>query len=452
MVNRRKIIIPAVCICTVGIYIAGMKHYEKVFLPGTKVAGISVSGLSVEGAVNKVNAELPKHAVLVKERDREEKVSAEDVGLQYEEIEQSVSDFLGQQDNKGWFLELLLRNKKREIYINKNVDDEAIENLNLAGFSTEAMIVPVDAYLTQTDSGFEIVPEVLGTTLDVEKAKSMIKEAFLAEKSEIDIEECYENPEITSEDSGLKEQKSLGDKYLTTNITISDRGIETTVGKTEILSFLSVKDNKIEMNDTAIKKYVEKTLDPLFDTIEQERTLILPSSDTPVVIGGGNYGYLVSTADELEKIKEEITDGVTETRTPCYKRTEKSSDNGGIGNTYIDVSIEKQHVWLVKDGQVFFETDTVTGSVTGGHATPTGVYFVEFKRTEYEMKTYNAFVHYWMPIDTRTGVGLHDATWRNKFGGDIYYSNGSHGCINLPYEAAKTIFENISSGIPVIVH
>ena len=81
MVNRRKIIIPAVCICTVGIYIAGMKHYEKVFLPGTKVAGISVSGLSVEGAVNKVNAELPKHAVLVKERDREEKVSAEDVGL-----------------------------------------------------------------------------------------------------------------------------------------------------------------------------------------------------------------------------------------------------------------------------------------------------------------------------------------------------------------------------------
>ena len=68
------------------------------------------------------------------------------------------------------------------------------------------------------------------------------------------------------------------------------------------------------------------------------------------------------------------------------------------------------------------------------------------------MKTYNAFVHYWMPIDTRTGVGLHDATWRNKFGGDIYYSNGSHGCINLPYEAAKTIFENISSGIPVIVH
>ena len=49
-------------------------------------------------------------------------------------------------------------------------------------------------------------------------------------------------------------------------------------------------------------------------------------------------------------------------------------------------------------------------------------------------------------------VGLHDADWRSNFGGDIYKNNGSHGCINLPPGNAKTIFELVYPGMPVIVH
>ena len=48
--------------------------------------------------------------------------------------------------------------------------------------------------------------------------------------------------------------------------------------------------------------------------------------------------------------------------------------------------------------------------------------------------------------------GLHDATWRDKFGGDIYYSSGSHGCVNLPYQKAAVIYENIYAGMPVICY
>ena len=50
------------------------------------------------------------------------------------------------------------------------------------------------------------------------------------------------------------------------------------------------------------------------------------------------------------------------------------------------------------------------------------------------------------------GVGLHDASWRSSFGGSIYNGGGSHGCINLPYSAAQTIFGSISKGDPVIVY
>ena len=69
---------------------------------------------------------------------------------------------------------------------------------------------------------------------------------------------------------------------------------------------------------------------------------------------------------------------------------------------------------------------------------------------EDEAKTYRTEVTYWMPFNG--GIGLHDATWRGSFGGNINQSDGSHGCINLPLEAAKTIYENIYAGMPIICY
>ena len=50
------------------------------------------------------------------------------------------------------------------------------------------------------------------------------------------------------------------------------------------------------------------------------------------------------------------------------------------------------------------------------------------------------------------GIGLHDANWRSKFGGTIYQTNGSHGCINLPPDQAKIIYETIDKGYPILLY
>jgi hypothetical protein len=47
---------------------------------------------------------------------------------------------------------------------------------------------------------------------------------------------------------------------------------------------------------------------------------------------------------------------------------------------------------------------------------------------------------------------LHDASWRSAFGGEIYKRNGTHGCVNAPFHLAKTIYENIEEGIPIICY
>lgn len=58
--------------------------------------------------------------------------------------------------------------------------------------------------------------------------------------------------------------------------------------------------------------------------------------------------------------------------------------------------------------------------------------------------TWNDHVEYWMPFDDQ--IGLHDSSWRTEYGGDIYLTDGSHGCVNTPLDAIATIYNNITVG------
>ena len=126
----------------------------------------------------------------------------------------------------------------------------------------------------------------------------------------------------------------------------------------------------------------------------------------------------------------------------------------GHGLTYIDISIEKQRVILFENGRKVMESACVTGTPNRERATHYGSFRINYKQRNRilrgSQKLYEAFVSYWMPFDG--GIGLHDATWRGSFGGNIYKSNGSHGCINLPPAFAKQPYERVTVGMPVYVH
>lgn len=93
--------------------------------------------------------------------------------------------------------------------------------------------------------------------------------------------------------------------------------------------------------------------------------------------------------------------------------------------------------------------------------TPTynGYFYIYSKETDVILKSenynYQQPVSFWMPFNG--GIGLHDATWRDRFGEDIYKYSGSHGCVNLPYEIALFLYQNTwtnyyNDGTKVLVH
>ncbi len=129
-----------------------------------------------------------------------------------------------------------------------------------------------------------------------------------------------------------------------------------------------------------------------------------------------------------------------------------STASAAGGSTYVDVNLTNQQLIYVVNGSPALISDIVTGNTSRGRSTPVGTYSIYAKATNRTLKGqgYSAFVKYWMPF--YGGYGLHDANWRGSFGGSIYKTNGSHGCVNMPSAMAEALFNTVNVGTPVIVH
>ena len=123
-----------------------------------------------------------------------------------------------------------------------------------------------------------------------------------------------------------------------------------------------------------------------------------------------------------------------------------------IPATYVDVDLTNQTLIYYQQGEPVLASEIVSGNTSTGNATPTGVFFIDTKVPGKYLvgPTWNVWVDRWMRF---TGnVGLHDATWRSEFGGDIYTHNGSHGCVNLPHDVALKLYDMVDIGTMVVVH
>ena len=171
-----------------------------------------------------------------------------------------------------------------------------------------------------------------------------------------------------------------------------------------------------------------------------------------ITIEGGDYGWWMNYTQEIKELTEMIRRCESGERTPVYYQTADQYGKPDYGNTYVEINLTAQHLFLYKDGNLLLESDFVSGSSARGDDTPPGVYSITYKQRNATLvnEDYRTPVSYWMPFNRN--IGLHDAGWRRSYGGQIYKTNGSHGCINLPPESAKEIYENISKGTPVICY
>ena len=150
---------------------------------------------------------------------------------------------------------------------------------------------------------------------------------------------------------------------------------------------------------------------------------------------------------------EDIKSGKSVEREPVYSQTANSHGENDYGNSYVEINLTSQHLFVYKNGSLVVDSDFVSGNLSKGHGSPTGAFSVTYTTTDAVLRgeDYATPVKYWMPFVY--GQGLHDASWQSSFGGNRYKSGaGSHGCINLPTDQAALIYNTIDGGYPIIIY
>ena len=449
-----------------GIYIYKAEYFSKHFYEGTKINGVDCSDMTEEEAEATIQDRIDEYTLTILERGGQTEVlTAGELQMIYRD-DGKVGELLKQQHPWNW---LMAANKPQafEVAAGFEYDVEGLGALVDGLLCVTEYTAPSDACMIQeTDGSWSIVPESEGNQVNRDQVYTVIKEAIEAGKTEISLEErgCYLRPAVYSDDAALNQE--VGRLNMIHNLTranisvrIESQNTAETLDRTVLTEWIADDGSgNLFISRDALGSWIQNLSDTWQLTGKKDffRTT---GGQLLTLTEGDAYGWSLDVEKTTDVLYQAICEGFQGEMNMVYSRISYSgAENGG---TYVEISIDQQKMWCYQDGALKVETPVVTGDLSvEGRATPKGgIWSVKWKTHPYHMKgpqredgtyEYETDVDYWIPFND--DVGIHDLSSRTEFGGEIYLTNGSHGCINTPYEAVQQIYEIVEKGTPVIVY
>lgn len=436
-------------------YVVKAQSYKDTFFPNTVINGQDVAGMTVDGVKEQIASTLEGYSIrLLERKGQEHTVTKEDIGL-HTVFDGTLEQMMEEQNPYLWGLSYF-QGKDSQVDAAVAYEEDTFKAYvdGLEIFDPDYVQPYVEAYLSDyiQGQGYEIVPEDPGTAVDKEKFTEALAGAVLALKTELSLDEagCYARYAAQEADPMLAEQRDKMNRYATMEVTYTFGSQQEVLNGDEIHKWVSFDEADQPVVDQEMVQAYIKSLAEKHDTAYTTRKFST-SYGTEVEVTG-SYGWQIDQEAEAKELAAVILSGESQERQPVWAQEGASFDGKDYGDTYAEVNLTAQHMILYKDGAKFMESDFVSGNVARGHTTPPGIFSITYKQQNAVLRGpgYASPVKFWMPFNR--GIGFHDASWRGTFGGSIYKTNGSHGCINMPYQAAKTLFENIYKGMPVICY
>jgi hypothetical protein len=446
-------------VSSILIYLLISLYFTNHFFFNTVINGVDVS-LKAHDDVNQTFRNyIEDYELQLIEREGEiEEIRGQDIGLQYNE-KNSISKIYTMQSSIKWISSLF----KEKEYCVEDIflynKDNLINKINQLNCLNRDISKPQNASFKYSNGSYEVIKEVYGNKIYTNKLRESIEKSILEGKTKLDLDKsfCYENPKYILSSDKTIETKNLLNKYISTKITYIFGSKNEILDGSIINQWLSVDDKlEVVINEKEVKEYVQG-LSKKYDTVGVPRKL-KTSINKIVEVKGGFYGWKINCTAETKALLENIKLGELLQKEPIYtqKALCRNEDEIGntydIGKTYVEINITRQHLWYYRDGKLITQGPVVTGDPNKGNATDVGIYMLNYKQKDATLRghNYESGVTYWMPFNGN--IGIHDASWRYSFGSDIYKRNGTHGCVNAPLYLAKTIFNDIEDGTPIICY
>lgn len=461
--NIKKIILLvfiAVIALIVIAYIAiGYIKYNGKFLPGTVIDGTDFSGMSVDevcayydNKINNYTLDIYNGGYIIDKYEPDEY----DLQLSYK-AKWFFAGLVKKQANIFWLPAIL---GKQDVYDLDYMDVMCynVHKLNFAiadsvGYNLPVTIQRRQGSIYYNGYNFVIIPPVASDQIETATYIQKIYSSIQSLEPKIVIEEadCYVRNDFTPEIEAKLEAacQTATDFFNSINmdITLENSDIDF---YTEIIN--TIYNIDAEYNFICNEDTIDAGIDVIktrYNDMGAERTFHT-SHGTDVTVKGGDYGSYIDIKTLRKAVKSAVLDKENVSEVITYKKNTLNNIDG-IGDTYVEIDLTNQYLYLYSDGELVKDCPIVSG-LPGSRATPQGVYRLKAKAKYVTLvgDNYRTPVKYWMPFNG--GIGMHDATWQSYFGGNWYLRHGSHGCINLAMKDVADIYEYAQVNMPVICY
>lgn len=456
------VILGIVLVSLMAVYIGLAIYYHNAFAYGTWVNGVYCTGRSIEEVNDDLVNDFSYDGLTVYDKDGNSyTIPAQEIGYQFDFVK--ALEICRAQQNPWMWIESLRHGNNIELTPVVSYDRQALDAvLDKVPFlasqgdqSDEERTVAI----IRTGQGYELVNDRIDI-LRIDKAREAIVHAVEESRTEVSLEDegCYEDLPETAK---VRDTLALWDKIQqfqqcgivyqmgTEQIPVDASVVCGWIALDENGDFITDEDGNLQMRENAIEEFVDAIADE-YDTVGISRQF-RATSGRLVTVEGGTYGNKIDRGAEVEYLKDAFENRRNEIHKPVYSQKAWAQGKDDIGDTYIEIDMGEQMMYYYVDGAQQIATPVVTGNTSRRMGTPSGVNYVYMKQKNRILRGegYASHVDFWMPV--KGNIGIHDASWRGKYGGTIYQTNGSHGCINTPRDAMEQLYESAEVGTPVVM-
>lgn len=456
-----------VFLCGLLVLLAGFlalgMYYRNNFPVNTWINGVYCTGKTIEQVGGELAARTEASDLVITDADgREWLIEARSLEL-YPDYTPALRAYMRKNASAMW-----MQNIKEPVTVNleptqyKWNAEKLEEQFEALGFVQEESLRGKGCSVRYDQARGYYLEDHNRQRLNSARALKCIEECLFNGEFSLDLvgKGCYEDLEDSPEDISQRALWVQLQEYFDCRLTY-DMGAEQIPLDAALLSsflptdergnLLTDENGGIAPDREKVERWVED-LAAQYDTCDTTREFQSSRGDV-VSVEYGTYGTKLDVKAEkkylVEALKQKRSE--PEVHVPAYKQEGFTRGLDDIGNTYIEVDMTEQHMYYYADGELKLDTDVVTGDVSRRRETPEGVYYVYNKQRNRTLRGpgYATPVKYWLPVNG--GVGIHDAGWRKKFGGEIYKNDGSHGCINTPMDMVAQLYDMVEVGTPVVI-
>lgn len=443
-----------------GFYMGFSEYYKNGFSYGTWINGIYCTGKSVEEVNQELLQSCSYDGITVYDgQGGAYPITAEEIGYTFD-FEDSLRDYLKEQNPYLWVGNLFSAKEKRLSPVISYEEESLLSALekipDYADIRTEE---DRSVDIRKTANGYALTNERLNV-LDKQKTVEAMESALHSFEAQIDLAEsgCYGDLPYSEEMKRELERWEQIKEFQNCHIIYRFGEEEVPVDASVVCDWIAVDEEgnylideqgRLLPEDEKIEAFVDRLADE-YDTLGGTRSFQTTRGET-ITVEGGIYGNQIDREAEKAYLKQAFRDRAQEVHVPSYLQMGWAEGKNDIGDTYIEVDMTEQMMYYYREGKLEIETPIVTGNTGRRMGTPAGVNYVYGKARNRILQGpgYASHVNFWMPV--KGNIGIHDASWRSEYGGEIYKTGGSHGCINTPYDAMSRLYDMAEVGTPVVM-